>query len=258
MNARPLLIVGHPGHELLVHDWMREHRPVVMILTDGSGSANAPRIADSRRVVEAAGATPGQVFGHAPDADVYATILRGDAAWFAPLVRAVGQACVDQAAPVVLSDAVEHYNPVHDLASVIATLVCRVAARDLAREPERFEFPIETPCDPHALPPGWRLRRLDPAAAARKDAAADSIAALWGEAARRRREKPGSEAFEILAPVAPDRPLLPEPDGEPYYEQFGRRRLAQGVYGELITYAGHLAPLVAALEAAVRAEGVAS
>ncbi|MBS0411374.1 MAG: hypothetical protein JSR86_15760 [Proteobacteria bacterium] len=257
MTARPLLLIGHPGHELLVHDWMREHRPVVMVLTDGSGSANAPRIAETRQVVLEAGATPGPVFGHAPDAEVYAAILRRDAAWFAPLVRQSCRACMEGAAPLVLSDAVEHFNPVHDLASVIAGLACRLARKDLGRAPQRFEFPIERPQDPEALPAGWRLRRLDPAAVARKEAAADGIVALRDEAARRRREQPGSQAFEILAPVAADRPLLPAPEDEPFYERFGRARLAQGVYGELITYAGHLAPLADALDAALRLEGAA-
>ncbi len=252
MTPRPLLVVGHPGHELLVHDWMCAQRPTVMILTDGSGSANAPRISESRQVVHEAVATPASVFGYAPDAVFYAAILRGDVEFFVSLVRAAQAAALEGEAPVVLTDAVEHFNPVHDLCSVIASLACLLLSRDGRREPLRFEFPIERKHDPAALPAGWRMRRLSPEAVSRKQAAADGISALKGEGERRRREQPGFEAVEILAPVPPSRPLLPPPVGEPYYETFGRARLAQGVYGELITYADHMAPLVAAMAAAVR------
>jgi hypothetical protein len=234
-TPRPLLVVAHPGHELLVHDWMVEHRPVVMILTDGSGSAGAPRIEGSARIVREAGATLGPVFGHAPDAVFYQAILRGDVAFFAALVRAAAAV----RAPLVLSDAIEHFNPVHDLAAVIATL----AAGDAAR----WVFPIEVAVDREALPPDWRVRTLDAGARARKRAALAHMPQLEVETARRRDEGKEATGLEILGPLAAGAPLMPAPAGEAFYETFGRRRIAAGAFGELITYAGHVAPLAHAL-----------
>ncbi|HWA62931.1 MAG TPA: hypothetical protein VG939_16235 [Caulobacteraceae bacterium] len=245
---RPVLIIGHPGHELLVHDWMTRTRPIVLILTDGSGSAGAPRIDDSRRIVEAAGATPGPVFGAWPDSAAYAAILAGDPGLFVPVARAAAQAITAEAASLVVCDAIEHFNPVHDLCGVVAALACALAGPP---RPALWEIPIEQPLDYAALPEGWQVRRLAPAAVARRRSAAESVPALAGELARRSRERPEAEALEILAPVADGRPLLPPPDGEPFYETFGRRRLAEGVYRDLITWRGHVAPLARALAEAV-------
>jgi hypothetical protein len=246
MRERPVLIVAHPGHELLVHDWMAEHGPMVMVLTDGSGSANAPRIADSLRIVTEIGAAPAPVFGHAPDSDFYAAILRGDAAFFAALVDAAAAAIVSSRAPVVLSDAIEHFNPVHDLAAVIATLAALIARRE-GLAAERWVFPIERAVDLSALPAGWRARRLDDAARARKRAALAGIPSLKVESDRRRVEGKEVSGVEVLGPLPARAPLMPDPEGEAFYETFGRARIAQGVYGELITYAGHVAPLARAL-----------
>lgn len=255
--SRPLLIVAHPGHELLVHDWMAEHRPLVMVLTDGSGSANAPRIADSRRIVEEIGAAPAPVFGHAPDSAFYAAILRRDAAFFSALVDAAVDAIRKIRATVVLSDAIEHFNPVHDLAAVIASLAAR-QARATGVAAERWVFPIERAVDLNTLPADWQVRRLDVAARARKRAALDQIPALEVESARRRDEGKEVGGAEVLGPLTAGSPLMPAPDGEAFYETFGRARIAQGVYGELITYAGHMAPLVAALNACHRAPAAAA
>ena len=36
-QRKAALIVAHPGHELRVHHWMELARPLVLVLTDGSG-----------------------------------------------------------------------------------------------------------------------------------------------------------------------------------------------------------------------------
>jgi hypothetical protein len=234
MSGGALLIIAHPGHELLVHDWMERMGPRVCVLTDGSGGQGASRLDATRDVIAAAGADIGPLFGVAPDRAFYQAILTGDVAFLANLVRVLADDIAGQRPSVVLSDAVEHFNPVHDLASVIATLAVRRAGHPAIR---RLEFPIERPPPPNATADGWQVRRLTPEALQRKRRAAA--------------EQPRLGAEEVLMPVAADRPLLPAPIGEPYYETFGRARIAQGVYGDLVTFAGHLAPLVAAVADAV-------
>src|SRR5437762_9605154 len=113
MSPRPLLIVGHPGHELLLHGWLSEARPLVMVLTDGSGLAGRPRIGQSLQVIRDAGAAAAAVFGYAPDNAFYAALLKRDAAFFAPLVEAATLAIEAEGAVIVVSDAVEHVEPVH-------------------------------------------------------------------------------------------------------------------------------------------------
>jgi hypothetical protein len=242
--AGAVLIIAHPGHELLVHHWMVRHRPTVLVLTDGSGGAGASRIAESLATVEAAGATAGPVFGLADDRRFYDAILAGDTDFFRDVLARI-DAALGPGAEVVVSDAIEHFNPVHDLCSVLASL----AARRARARPARYEFPIERPVDLAALGPGCEVCRLTPEDLARKVDAAALNGALQAELDRVRAEQPGVGAVEVLMPVAADRALLPTPSETPYYEVFGRARVASGRFTELITYAGHVAPLVEALAA---------
>jgi hypothetical protein len=251
MPPRPVLILGHPGHELLIHDWMGEHGPLVLILTDGSGSSGRPRIAHSRRIVAAAGATPGPVFGAWSDAGAYAAILRRDVDVFAPIVDTAAEAIVGCQAPMVVSDAIEHFNPVHDLCAVIASLACAKVASDHGLNPGRWWLPIEQRLDYEHPPAGLTVRRLSAAAEERRRALTESIPELASEVGRRRREQPRADGFEVLAPIPRGHPVLPPPVGEPFYETFGRSRVADGVYRQLITFEDHMAPLAEALAARV-------
>ena len=40
-----LLVIAHPGHELRLYGWIAQTKPLVCILTDGSGSDDQPRLA---------------------------------------------------------------------------------------------------------------------------------------------------------------------------------------------------------------------
>ncbi len=73
--GRAALVVAHPGHELRVHHWMERARPVVFVLTDGSGSAHSSRLASTTAVLEQAGARPGSIYGRLSDRDLYRALL---------------------------------------------------------------------------------------------------------------------------------------------------------------------------------------
>ena len=241
MAGRAVLIIAHPGHELLVHRWMELERPTVLVLTDGSGGAGASRIEETRSGVAAAGGTPGGLFGLAPDRRFYDAILAADVGFFADVLARIEAEL--EGTDVVVSDAIEHFNPVHDLCSVLATL----AARRIGAA--RYEFPIERPVDANRLGSDAQVLRLTPSELARKLAAVAANGALQAEVDRVMAEQPGVGAVEMLVPVPPARPPLPTPAETPFYEVFGRERVASGRFGVLITYAEHVAPLVSALAA---------
>ena len=76
MTAGPaLLVVGHPGHELMVHGWLEAARPLVMVLTDGSGHAGVSRLPSTAALLARAGATPGPIFGRFTDVELYRALL---------------------------------------------------------------------------------------------------------------------------------------------------------------------------------------
>ena len=85
-NMKTILILAHPGHELRIFHWMEQVRPVVCVLTDGSGGNQSSRTAYSIETVAAARAFLGPVFGQMPDRDWYDAIL---AVNVEPILRAL-------------------------------------------------------------------------------------------------------------------------------------------------------------------------
>src|SRR5438132_13685831 len=85
MNAA--LLVAHPGHELRVHGWLARTRPRVLVLTDGAGRTGRSRLTSTTRILEAAGARPGRLYGRLSDPELYAAILHGDLPLFVKIAE---------------------------------------------------------------------------------------------------------------------------------------------------------------------------
>jgi len=76
--ARPAaLVVAHPGHEISLHGWLERVKPVVFVLTDGSGPRGVSRLSSTTRVLERAGARRTEVQAFT-DGRVYDALLAGD------------------------------------------------------------------------------------------------------------------------------------------------------------------------------------
>jgi hypothetical protein len=247
-QRRAALVVAHPGHELRVHGWLEVVRPIVCVLTDGSGHAAPSRLASTSAILERTGAIPGPVYGRLTDRALYAAILGGDDALFAgiaaELASALGAADVDY----VVTDALEGYNPGHDLCHVLVAAAVALLAR--RRPVAAFDFPLVGP--PDACPPagqaGAVTLTLAADAFARKLAAAAAYAELAGEVTRAL----GDGAIDASrcerlrpVPVGPSRGAPPE--NPPYYERYGERRVEAGRYGEVLRWRAHMAPLVDAV-----------
>ena len=224
--GQPLLIAAHPGHELRLFHWMEVHRPVVILLTDGSGSTAAARTRFSAECCHRAGAAPGTVFGTIPDRVWYAAVLAADAAIFVETAAAIIAAAAASPPPLVVSDAVEGYNPMHDLC---AALGVRVAAA------------LGVPHLTQAVTGGAQgevrmCLDLDAAAQARKRDAAMAYAPLTEEVAALLAAGPVAWASEQLLTQGfgwPD-------DCDAAYERIGRERVAAGRYAAPITYRRHV------------------
>src|SRR5713226_6308483 len=81
-GLRAALVVAHPGHELRVHHWLERARPLVLVLTDGSGHTDCSRIHKTTALLERTGAVSGRIYGRLSDRDLYRAILSGDADLF--------------------------------------------------------------------------------------------------------------------------------------------------------------------------------
>ena len=247
-SAPAALVVAHPGHELRVYHWMERMRPLVCVLTDGSGAGGRPRIASTVEVLRRAGADAGPIFGRFSDRAMYDVVLDGDLDAVVALVRELERLLLGRAITVVAGDAMEGYNPTHDLCRLIVDCACARVSRRRARVIDNLEFslladPRESSRSDHEE---TVTVTLDDAALERKVLAANGYAELRGEIDQAVGAF-GRDAFrrEHLGRASGAHPdWVKQP---PLYEGYGEKRAAQGVYPRVLRYRQHLLPIEHAL-----------
>jgi hypothetical protein len=244
-----LLVVGHPGHELMVHGWLETDRPLVMVLTDGSAQTGVSRVPSTAALLAQAGATPGSIFGRFTDVEFYRALLDHQTAVFADLAEELADAICHHQIAIVTGDDAEGFNPTHDVCRLIIDAAVR-AVRGRGRSVVNTAFALMDAPGRTMRPAGDSSSlRLNDAALQRKLAAALAYREMAAEVAAARSHR-GDEAFrietfrhvgeqEIWAPV----------DAPPDYERYGRKRVEEGVYPEVICYEQHLRPLAERLAA---------
>ena len=245
-----LLVVGHPGHELMVHGWLEAARPLVMVLTDGSGRAGVSRLPSTAALLGRAGATPGSIFGRFTDVELYRALLDRRTAVFTSLVEDLADAICRYQIAVVAGDDAEGFNPTHDVCRLIIDVAVSTA-RGRGRSVANTAFALmdaprrSTPRDGASS----SILTLNDAALDRKLGAALLYPEMAAEVSAAR-GRWGDEAFrietfrhvgecEVWAPV----------DDPPDYERYGRKRVEEGVYPEVICYEQHMRPLAELLTA---------
>jgi len=239
------LIISHPGHELRVFHWLEQTRPLVLVLTDGSGSVNQARISSTTRILKMVGARPALVYGVFTDREIYSRILERSESMLVDMIEQVASTLVEQEIDTVAGDALEGYNPSHDLCRYLINAAVMLAGRRSGKFIENLDFPLVGPpdaCPPHLLSSAVRLR-LDDAALERKLHAAEEYAELKPEveAALKSVGKDGFR-YECLRPVeAPE--CFEPPESPPFYERHGEKRVKEGVYRDVIRYREHLQPV---------------
>ena len=112
-DVRTALVIGHPGHELMVHGWLETTQPRVFVFTDGSGRSNRSRLGSTTTVLNQAGAKGSEIYGRLTDAEAYEAILNHDFDLFLGLARELCEAFAAERIDCVAGDAFEGYNPVH-------------------------------------------------------------------------------------------------------------------------------------------------
>jgi hypothetical protein len=246
---RAALVIAHPGHELRVHRWLELARPVVLVLTDGSGHTGRSRLSSTMAVLERAGAVPGPLFGRLSDRSLYEAILSGDTDLFAGLAEEIAMALDDADVDYVAGDAVEGFNPGHDVCRLLLNAAI-LRLEQLGRRVESFEFPLDGP--PQECPGEDRsnaiLLELDEDSLQRKLEAARTYTELEGEV-NRAYASYGWEPFrvECLRPVRYSLEIGHRFQHPPYYESYGEKQVAAGIYQEVIRFQVHMAPLAASL-----------
>ncbi|MDX8481246.1 hypothetical protein RFN28_22690 [Mesorhizobium sp. VK24D] len=234
-----VLVLAHPGHELRIHHWLEREKPRVYLLTDGSGGRQMARTRYSRDLVEAAGATPGAVFGDIPDAVWYEALLAQNSDFFIDVLTKIHMDLASAKNLQIVSDAVDGYNPMHDLAYAYGR-----ALTALLKKTAKVARHLCSAAVPNVAGAVELEIQLDRAARARKVAAVENYAPLADEARRILerdpqcfdRERLISQHFDWNGPWAPE------------WELIGKQRVAAGIYRRCISYKDNVQPVAQRLE----------
>ena len=250
-GRRAALVVAHPGHELGVHGWMELAHPVVCVLTDGSGHTGQSRLRSTTRLLAKVCAPLGAIYGRFADVDVYAAILDKDVRFFLNLAEELAQILVRDEIQYVVGDPIEGYNPTHDMCRALINSAVELARRTSKRPIANFDFRIVIQQDRSVddTVKGKVSMHLDEVAMNRKLAAVGSYSELSSYISNMINEF-GTEIVQIesLQPVHPTR-TDPGFLGVPFYEEYGEKQVAAGIYSRVIRYREHILPISTALMA---------
>ncbi len=242
-HRKAALVISHPGHEIRVHRWLEIARPQVFILTDGSGRTGRSRLSSTTAVLKKAGASPGSICGRFTDADIYTAILAGKPDAFCALARELADVFLDQKVDGVVGDALEGFNPSHDLCRYIINAAAALVEKETDRALDNHDFLLDG--DPRVFREGCFKTVLDDGELQRKRAAADGYAELKSET-ETALAKFGEDAFrlECLRPVNGGSAFSEPPEDPPYYERYGEKQVSAGYYKDVIRYRRNIRPLV--------------
>jgi hypothetical protein len=247
------LVIAHPGHELKVLGWLSEFSPRVYVLTDGSGRGTS-RLHSTAKLLEQAGAIPGEVFGQATDEDFYRAILEKQTQFFMRVIDQLAASFISNNIHFVAGDATESFNPTHDICRALINGAVSIVTRLTGRCIANYEFCLtewEQHCQEVHDHRCLHLRLEDSLLKAKLRAAADytALKAEIGQAIALK----GEEYFRIECLRKITQPLLAfsgesKSATKPYYETFGEERVACGKYGAVIRYEQHMLPILEAIE----------
>ena len=111
--ARTLAVFSHPNHELSALMTLTRVDPVIIFLTDGGGPA---RMDESRAGLRRVGLDRQARFFRYSEQSFYGALLQKDSVFFRAVALEVAEYIVLHEPAQIITDAVEFYNPVHDMA----------------------------------------------------------------------------------------------------------------------------------------------
>ncbi|NML38647.1 hypothetical protein HHL17_15675 [Chitinophaga sp. G-6-1-13] len=234
------LVIAHPGHELRVFRFVELYKPRVYVLTDGGGAAGKSRLHNTKAILEKCGATLSPVMGYYTDKEIYRVILEKDYASLLNLGKKILQDFEANNIQMVAGDAIEGYNPSHDLCRYLINRIVLLKEKEGVKL-SNFDFLLDGLMDKSN---GDLTIQLDDLDFERKRKAAEGYAELAFELESAIRRY-GAQPFmtEYLRKVEDPYVLTSWENSVPFYEQYAMEKVKKGVYGKAISFHEHLLPM---------------
>lgn len=257
-----LVIYSHPNHELATFGLVQRLRPHLVFLTDGGSNE---RLAQTREGLSSIGQLDRATFLNHSEQGFYDALLRRDDRFFASIAEVVRAHVTRVGAEQIFCDAVEFYNPVHDMALPIAR-----AALKGNDDAALFELPLifqSNGADESFIfqrPTQSRIAEsssisLSAEEFEAKDVARDEVyTILTQQLAPHLRKVPDEHWMtEYAFPARPEVPR-PEPEVQLRYEQRAALLLKRGEIAESILYREHYVPVASVLFSSAEAPGASA
>lgn len=242
-----MAVFAHPNHELALFGVVQRWRPAILVLTDGGG---AYRIPDSYRALQTiAFRGPFEILP-LHESSVYDAFLRRDVDFFRSMATLIRDRAVKYGIRRFLCDAVEFFNPIHDIVRpLVEAATGNISRREILEVPITYQKPE---------PPGDFVFQ-EPATSR------ETTVLMLTEREYERKMHAWTEHYEklraLIGPLVGDperfreERLLKAQQGVPvpngacaiHYEARGKALKDAGDVREVITYADHYAPIVKAL-----------
>jgi hypothetical protein len=248
-ECKAALVMAHPGHELRVYQWLRLTRPLCFVLTDGSGASSKSRLASTTKIVEQNGARMGRIYGRLTDREIYSAIIKVELELFIDLSEELAGELVREEIDCVAGDAIEGYNPAHDVCRFIINAAVEITSRKRNQPLPNFEVSLTNqPANKVEAMTGEPIRiDLNEQDVSRKLEAAHAYHELAGDVDQiLKSEGIESVQTEWLRPVSDWGISISQPES-PYYELHGEKQVAAGYYEEVLRYREHVLPIAQAL-----------
>lgn len=286
-GQRAAMFIAHPSHELRVFGWLHQARPLTFVLTDGSGRSGLPRLGKTSELLESAGSKKGTIFGRMRDLEVYEALLRHDHKLFIDMTDELAEALAGEEIDYIAGDASEGVNVSHEACRLMIGAAAEKASRMTGRSIANYDFIVVGDPDdcPEEIISESICIELDQAMLLRKIESARLLlpmlftdefnVVLLGEmleassplSPEEQKQHPiyknpdverkisgmlngvGIEDFirERLRPAGNREGLSGMPADPPFFETYGEKLVAEGIYREVIRYHRHLLPLGEAL-----------
>lgn len=245
-DSRAALVVAHPGHELRIYQWLRLARPLCLVLTDGSGHAGKSRLHATTNILEHVGARRGRIYGRLTDHAIYSAMIEGDFDLFTNLAKELARELVGKEIDYVVGDAIEGYNPAHDICRFLINAAVEKVNRQRQQPILNFEVFLSREANNDSKKGTDDIwLQLDEESLMKKLAAAHAYVELAADIDQTLNRE-GMHAIET------EHLRLASSNFEgaseiPYYEIHGERQVAAGHYEEVVRYRAHILPIADAL-----------
>lgn len=247
MSLPTVAVFSHPNHEIAIFAILKKLRPLIIFLTDGGGEQ---RVEETRKGLESIGLLDKAVFLSHPEQAFYDALLHLDTDYFHKVALEIWMVLKNARPEQILCDAVEFYNPVHDLTLAI------VGCADDAPWQSTFEVPLlyQIPGEKESygvqtVPDG--IDRIEiPLSAVetvvKKNALEKTYTILRDTLGKVILSSPGALLKETIFPASS--PLrMPDPGRVLRYEQRAAALKAEGKVKSEITHTFHFLPVVSEL-----------